>query len=408
MNRWWLVLAAVCFQMSLGAAYAWSVFCGPLSREFGWSISQVALAFTISWLFLGTAAVVGGLWLNHASPRVVAMTGGLLWGAGVFLTSFTQHRLWWLYLSYGAIGGTGLGMGYIVPISFLVKWFPDRRGLIVGLAVGGFGAGSLISAPLAHSLIVRVGVTHTFACLGISYAVVAAIAAFFMKNPPKGWIPAGWTLTPQQASQRSSRNYTLGEALRNWQWWALCLILSINTMAGLSLISQAAPIFQELGKASTELAAGLVGIISISNGFGRVFWAWISDITSRKVAFFLMYLAEAVLFWSYHSISSLTLLVGVTGILVACYGGGYGVTPAFVADYFGPLHVGPIFGFMLLPWAFTSAFGPSLFAYLRQTSGSYALGLHLIAGMMSLALVLPILVSPPKINQAGDKAAFRD
>lgn len=389
--------------MSLGAAYAWSVFCAPLSREFGWSITQVAYAFTIGWFFLGVAAVVGGLWLNHTTPRVVAMTGGLLWGAGVFLASFTQHRLWWLYLTYGAIGGTGLGMGYIVPISFLVKWFPDRRGLIVGLAVGGFGAGSLIAAPLAHHLIELAGVAHTFAYLGITYAIVSAISALFMRNPPSGWTPAGWTPSAQQTLQRSNRDYTLGEALRNWQWWAICLFLSINTMAGLSLLSQAAPMFQELGKATPVVAAGLVGVISIGNGLGRVLWAWISDLTSRKFAYFLMYLIEAALFWSYPSISSLAILAVVTGIVVTCYGGGYGITPAFAADYFGPRHVGPIYGFMLLPWAFASAFGPSLFAYLRQTTGSYALGVHLIAGMMTLALGLPLLVSPPSA-QASDRA----
>lgn len=402
-NRWWLVPAAVCFQMSLGAAYAWSVFCTPLSKEFGWSITQVTYAFTIGWFFLGMAAVLGGLWLNHTTPRVVAMTGGLLWGAGVFLASFTQHRLWWLYLTYGAIGGTGLGMGYIVPISFLVKWFPDRRGLIVGLAVGGFGAGSLIAAPLAHHLIEHVGVAHTFAYLGIAYAIVSTVSALFMRNPPSNWTPAGWTPTAQQSLQRTNRDYTLGEALRNWQWWAICLFLSINTMAGLSLLSQAAPMFQELGKATSLAAAGLVGVISIGNGLGRVLWAWISDLTSRKTAYFLMYLIEAALFWSYPSISSLTLLAIVTGIVVTCYGGGYGITPAFAADYFGPRHVGPIYGFMLLPWAFASAFGPSLFAYLRQTTGSYTLGVRLIAGMMTLALGLPLLVSPPRVQTSDQE-----
>jgi OFA family oxalate/formate antiporter-like MFS transporter len=219
-----------------------------------------------------------------------------------------------------------------------------------------------------------------------------------MKDPPEGWKPEGWVPSAQQNAQRSTRNYTLGEAVKTWQWWALCLFLSLNTMAGLSIVSQAAPIFQELGKASSAFAAGLVGVISIANGLGRVFWAWISDVTTRKVAFFLMYLIEAILFWNYHSVSSLALLVVFTFILVMCYGGGYGITPAFTADYFGPQSVGPIFGFMLLPWAFTSAFGPSLFAYLRQSTGSYTLGLYLIAGMMTLALFLPVFVRPPRAN----------
>jgi MFS transporter, OFA family, oxalate/formate antiporter len=381
--------------MALGTAYGWSVFQLPLSREFGWSISRVTLVFTICWFFLGCSAVLGGLWLDRSSPRTVAMTAGLLWGSGVFLASFSAGRLWWLYLTYGVIGGTGLGMGYIVPVTVLVRWFPEHRGLITGIAVGGFGAGPLISAPIAIRLIQHVGVLPSFAYLGIAYGLVAIAGGSFMRNPPERWHPEGWTPTSSQVSQRSDRDYTLGEAITRWQWWGLCLLLSINTMAGLSIVSQAAPIFQEMGKASAAGAAGLVGIISIGNGFGRVAWAWVSDLTTRKTAFFLMFLVEAILFWAYHSVSSITVLGTITFILVMCYGGGYGITPAFAADYFGPRHVGPIFGLMLLPWAFASAFGPSLFAYLRQVTGSYAQGLHLIAGMMTLAIFLPLFLSPP-------------
>ena len=210
MNRWWIAFAGVCLQMALGSAYAWSVFRIPLSKEFGWTISQVTIAFTISWFFLGCAALLGGLWMHRAAPRTVAITGGLLWGIGVFLASFSAHKLWWLYLSYGVIGGTGLGMGYIVPISVLVKWFPDRRGLITGIAVGGFGAGSLIAAPVAHSLIEHVGVMTTFAYLGVAYAVVAVAAASFMRNPPEKWHPEGWQPSAAQTAQRSTRDFTLG------------------------------------------------------------------------------------------------------------------------------------------------------------------------------------------------------
>src|ERR1700690_2795380 len=175
MNRWWIAVAGICLQMSLGAAYAWSVFRIPLSREFGWSISEVTLTFTIGWFFLGCAAFLGGIWLHRTTPRVVAMTGGFLWSLGVFLASFSAHKLWWLYLTYGALGGTGLGMGYIVPVAVLVKWFPERRGLITGIAVGGFGAGSLIAAPIAARLIQSVGPLETFAYLGIAYAVVGVV-----------------------------------------------------------------------------------------------------------------------------------------------------------------------------------------------------------------------------------------
>ena len=323
-------------------------------------------------------------------------------GLASVLASFSAQKIWWLYLSYGAIGGTGLGMGYIVPVAVLVRRFPERRGLITGIAVGGFGAGSLIAAPIAIRLIQRLGVLPTFAYLGIAYATVAITAGSFMRYPPEGWQPEGWAPTVVQVSQRSNRDYTLGEAITSWQWWAICLLLSINTMAGLSIVSQAAPIFQEMGKANAVAAAGLLGVVSIGNGLGRVFWAWLSDLTTRKTAFFVMFLVEAILFWAYHSISSITTLGSVTFILVMCYGGAYGITPAFAADYFGPRHVGSVFGLMMFPWAFAAVFGPSLFAYLRQTTGSYTLGLYYIAGMMTFSIVLPILVAASRPAFSND------
>ncbi|HTA69863.1 MAG TPA: OFA family MFS transporter [Bryobacteraceae bacterium] len=406
MNRWWIAVAGVCLQMALGAAYAWSVFRIPLVKEFGWSIAQVSSTFTICWFVLGCAAVLGGLWMNRSGPRIVAVAGGLLWGGGVFLASLSAHKLWLLYLSYGVIGGLGLGLGYIVPVAVLVKWFPERRGLITGIAVAGFGAGALVAAPAAGKLMQSVGLMPTFAYLGIAYGAVAVLAALFMHNPPEGWHPAGWQPTAAQLSQRCSRDFTLGEALRTWQWWALCGLMSINTMAGLSVVSQAAPIFQEIGKLSAATAATLVGVISIGNGVGRVLWSWISDLTSRRTAFFTMYLLQAVLFWTYHYIASPTLLTVVTFIIVMCYGGAYGITPAFAADYFGPRNVGPIFGLMLLPWAFPAALGPLLFAYLRESTGGYTQALYLIAGMMTIATILPLIVSPPRGHKVREETAI--
>jgi OFA family oxalate/formate antiporter-like MFS transporter len=403
LNRWWIAIAGVCMQMALGSAYAWSVFRIPLSKEFGWSITQITWIFLISWFFLGSSTVVGGLWMKRKGPRVVAMVAGLLWGGGVFLASFSAHRLWWLYLTYGVIGGIGLGTGYIVPITVLVKWFPDRRGLITGIAVAGFGAGALFSAPAAGWLIQHVGLMPTFAYLGVAYAIVAITAGAFMQNPLEGWKPDGWTPSASQISQRSDRDYTLGQALGTWQWWAICFLMSINTMSGLSIVTQASPIFQEMGKASVATAAFLVGIMALGNGAGRIFWSWVSDLTTRKAAFFTMYLVEAILFWSYHTLHSLGPLAIVTFVLVMCYGGAYGITPAFAADYFGPRDVGSIFGLMMLPWAFAAVFGPLLFAYLRQTNGNYTQALYLIAGTMTVALILPILIHPPQGRKSGDE-----
>ena len=394
-NRWSVAVAGVLLQVALGAVYAWSVFRAPLTKQFGWSVSEVTFTFTISIFVLGIAAFFGGLWLNRKGPRIVAVTGGLLYGLGVFLASFADHRLWWLYLTYGVIGGAGAGLSYIVPVSVLVKWFPDRRGLITGVAVGGFGAGALVTAPVATRLIQRVGVLPTFAYLGIALLVVTVITGYFMRNPPSGWKPEGWTPSASQASQRSSHDYTLGEALRTWQWWALWLLLFLNTSAGISVISQESPLFQNLARVSVVAAASMVGVVSIGNALGRVFWAWASDSITRRATFVVMFLAQAVLFWTLPSISSAAVVTLVAFVILMCYGGGFGTMPAFTADYFGSKNVGPIYGLMLTAWGFASAFGPLLIAHMQQISGVYRGALHVIAGIMAVSVVLPLIVSPP-------------
>jgi OFA family oxalate/formate antiporter-like MFS transporter len=399
-NRWGLAAAAFLMQMALGAVYAWSVFRTPLVRQFHWSIEEVTFTFTVSIFVLGVACFFGGLWLNRKGPRVVALTGGFLYGLGVFLASFSANKLWWLYLSYGVIGGIGVGFAYIVPIAVLVKWFPDRRGLITGIAVGGFGAGALVVAPVATRLIQSVGVLHTFAYLGIAYLVVTMGAGYFMQNPPAGWKPEGWAPSVTQTTQRAAQDFTLGDALKTWQWWALWLLLFLNTSAGISIISQECPVFQEIGRASVIVAAGMVGITSIGNALGRVFWAWVSDAITRRWTFVTMFVLQVVLFWMLPGFSSATILAVLSFIILMCYGGGFGTMPAFAADYFGSKNVGPIYGLMLTAWGSASAFGPLLIAHMRQSSGSYTGGLHVIAGIMAVSTLLPILVSPPKADRA--------
>jgi OFA family oxalate/formate antiporter-like MFS transporter len=293
-------------------------------------------------------------------------------------------------------------LSYIVPVAVLVKWFPDRRGLITGVAVGGFGAGALVTAPVATHLIQSVGVLSTFAYLGIGLLIVTVVAGYFMQNPPPGWTPKGWAPTALQASQRSGHDYTLREALGTWQWWALWLLLFLNTSAGISVISQEVPLFQGLAGVSAAVAASMVGVASIGNAFGRVFWAWASDSITRRATFIVMFLAQAILFWTLPSISSPTLLTIVAFFVLMCYGGGFGTMPAFTADYFGSKNVGPIYGLMLTAWGFASAFGPLLIAYMQQISGTYRGALHVIAGVMAASMILPVIVSPPR--RAEDKA----
>jgi OFA family oxalate/formate antiporter-like MFS transporter len=222
------------------------------------------------------------------------------------------------------------------------------------------------------------------------------VSGYFMRNPPDGWEPQGWAVTGTRASQRSIRDYTLGEALRTWQWWALWLLLFLNTSAGISVISQESPLFQELGRVSAVAAASMVGVASIGNAFGRVFWAWASDSITRRATFAVMFLAQVALFWALPSISSAGVLTIVAFVVLMCYGGGFGTMPAFVADYFGSKNVGPIYGLMLTAWGFASACGPLLIAYMRQANGSYGKALHVLAGVMAVSVGLPLIVSAPR------------
>lgn len=395
-NRWGIAVAGVVMQIALGAVYAWSVFRIPLTKAFGWTISQVTLTFTIAILMLGFAAFVGGVWMRKVGPRRVAIIAGILYGAGVFLASFSGGHLYWLYFSYGVIGGIGTGLGYIVPVATLVKWFPDKRGMITGIAVAGFGAGALITAPIASRLIVSVGVLKTFAILGIAYFIGVTIPALFMKDPPPGFKPAGWQPSAAQTKQRTARDYTLTEALKKWQWYALWAMLFLNTSAGISIISQAAPMAQEITHVTAAVAAGMVGIISIANGAGRFLWAWLSDAIGRRAVFLSMFLIQAVVFWTMPHVSSFGMFTTLAFIVLLCYGGGFGTMPAFATDYFGPSNVGSIYGLILTAWGFAGVLGPTLIASIRQRTGHYSEALHMIAVTVLISAVLPLITHPPE------------
>jgi OFA family oxalate/formate antiporter-like MFS transporter len=254
---------------------------------------------------------------------------------------------------------------------------------------------------VATRLIQSVGVLSTFAYLGIAYLIVTVVAGLFMRNPPNGWKPEGWTPTVVQTSQRAGRDFTLNEALKTWQWWALWLLLFLNTCAGISIISQEAPLFQEETGVTAAIAASMVGLASIGNAVGRVFWAWVSDLITRSATFFVMFVAQILLFWFLPNIATAWFLTIVTFVVLMCYGGGFGTMPAFTADYFGPKNVGPIYGLMLTAWGFASVFGPLLIAHVRETTGSYRGALHVIAGVMTISAVLPILVRPPRTGDGG-------
>jgi MFS transporter, OFA family, oxalate/formate antiporter len=408
-NRWAIAAAGVVMQVALGAVYAWSVFRNPLTKEFGWSISQVTVTFTLSIFFLGLAAGFGGLWMARVGPRTVGLTAAVLYGLGVFLASLSADKLWVLYLTYGVLAGIGLGFGYIVPVATLVKWFPDKRGMITGIAVAGFGAGALVTAPIATRLIESRGVLPTFAILGVAYLLMVAGASLFMRNPPEGWRPEGWEPSETQKAQRSARDYTVREAVGTWQWYALWALLFLNVTAGISIISQAAAMAEEITGASAIAAAGVVGIISIANGSGRFLWAWLSDFIGRKWVFLAMFLIQAVVFFLMPRATSLGLFTTLAFIVLLCYGGGFGTMPAFAADYFGPKNVGSVYGLMLTAWGFAGIVGPTLIARIRDATGVYRNALYVISVIMLVSAVIPFIVRPPLSQQeaAGEAAPAR-
>ncbi len=394
-NRWFVAAAGVLMQVALGAVYAWSVFRIPLTKAHGWTISEVTFAFELAILCVGFAAFGGGIWMRRSGPRRVALTSALFYGLGTALAG-TATSLTALYLTYGVVAGIGLGLGYIVPIATLVKWFPEKRGMITGLAVAGFGAGALVTAPAANWLIFHVGLSSTFETLGAVYLIVVSACAFWMRNPQPAGAAPGYPTKSARASAEPQQQFTLQQALGTWQWYALWLTLFLNTTAGISIISQAAPMAQEMTSVTAATAAGLVGLISIANGSGRFLWAWFSDAVGRRTVFLVMFLLQAAAFLLLGHIHDFAALSLLSCVILLCYGGGFGTMPAFATDYFGDREIGSIYGLMLTAWGFAALFGPMLVARVREATGHYSGALNLLAiSMMLVSSVVPLLLRRP-------------
>jgi OFA family oxalate/formate antiporter-like MFS transporter len=337
--------------------------------------------------------------MGRVGPRTVAITAGVLYGIGVFLASLAGNSLTLLYLTYGIIAGAGIGLAYIVPIATLIKWFPDRRGVITGVAVAGFGAGAVLAAPLANSLISSVGVFRTFSILGIVYLIMVVGAALFMRNPPEGYRPPGYD--PEAAASasggRTGRDYEFGTAVRTWQWYALWALLFLNVTAGISIIAEAKPMAQEVAGAPEAAATALVSLIAIFNGVGRFLWAALSDAIGRKWVFLTMFLIQAVLFLLIPLVGgSYIVFAAIACIVLLCYGGGFGTMPAFAADYFGSANVGRIYGLLLTAWSFAAVLGPQLVSRIYDATGSYNTAFYVIAGIMVVSSIIAVIIRPPK------------
>jgi len=386
-------------QICLGAVYGWSVFKIPLMKTQHWSETSVQLNFTLAILFLGVGTVIGGLWQDRVGPRKVATVAGVLYGIGYLVAAYGagHSSLSTIYIGYGVLSGIGMDMGYITPVATLVKWFPDKRGLMTGVAVCGYGAGALIMAPIATRLIQSNGVAFTFMSLGIVYLIVVVISAQFYANPPQGWTLPGWTPKGAVAKAASAYNFTVREAASTWQFYLLWAMLFLNVSAGIMIISQASPMAQSkefVGMTALQ-AAGMVSLISIFNGLGRVFWAWVSDYIGRARVYFLLFAIQAVVFFMLPRIHEATMFSIAFAIIGLCYGGGFGTMPSFTADFFGPKFMGGIYGWILLAWGAAAIPSPIMIARLHQTTGTFSTSVYIIVGVMVCSLVLPLIAKRP-------------
>ncbi|UPJ47640.1 OFA family MFS transporter [Bradyrhizobium sp. 200] len=455
-NRWLVPPAALCIHLCIGMAYGFSVFWLPLSRAIGvtapkacpdmtlvqelftttcdWKVASMGWMYTLFFVLLGVSAAIWGGWLERVGPRKAGFVSALCWCGGLVLGAIGvyTHQLWLLWLGSGVIGGIGLGLGYISPVSTLVKWFPDRRGMATGMAIMGFGGGAMIGAPLANLLMnyfkspTSVGVWETFIAMGLIYFVFMMIGAFRYRIPPAGWRPEGWT-PPAKANAMISQNHVhLKDAHKTPQFWLIWWVLCLNVSAGIGVIGMASPMLQEIfaGKliglpdvgfnqldaaqkaTIAGIAAGFAGLLSLFNIGGRFFWASLSDKMGRKntyYTFFILGIALYALAPTFAAMGSKLLFVLGFGIILSMYGGGFATVPAYLADMFGTQFVGAIHGRLLTAWSTAGIIGPVVVNYIREfqlaagvprdqlyNTTMYILCAMLIAGLICNYLIKPV------------------
>jgi MFS family permease len=455
-NRWLVPPAALCIHLCIGMAYGFSVFWLPLSRAIGltapkacpdislvqelftttcdWKVASMGWMFTLFFVVLGVSAAIWGGWLERAGPRKAGFVAALCWSGGLVLGAIAiyTHQLWLLWLGSGVVGGIGLGLGYISPVSTLVKWFPDRRGMATGMAIMGFGGGAMIGSPLADWLMnqfktpTSVGVWETFLTLAAGYFVFMMIGAFRYRLPPAGWRPEGWTAPSEKRTMISEHHVHLDDAHKTPQFWLIWWVLCLNVSAGIGVIGMASPMLQEIfaGKLIglpdvgfnalsapqkaqiAAIAAGFAGLLSLFNIGGRFFWASLSDYIGRKntyYTFFILGIALYALAPTSAATGNKMLFVLGFGIILSMYGGGFATVPAYLADIFGTQFVGAIHGRLLTAWSTAGIIGPVVVNYLREfqlaagvprdqlyNSTMYILCAMLIAGLICNYLVKPV------------------
>jgi MFS family permease len=386
-SRWTVPPAALCVHLCIGQAYAFSVFNLPMTRLIGntqsapddWKLTDLGWIFSLAIFFLGVSAAVLGRWVEEGGPRRAMFTAALCWSGGFLLSAVGvyAHNIWLVYLGYGVLGGCGLGIGYISPVSTLIRWFPDRPGMATGMAIMGFGGGALIASPLSVWLMrqfstqTHVGVAETFVVLAIVYFCFMMVGATIVRLPPPGWAPAGYVAPAEPKKLITTHNVFVYQALKTPQFWLIWWVLCLNVTAGIGVLGQASAMSQEMfpGRVTVTAAAGFVGLMSLFNMGGRFFWASVSDFIGRKPTYFLFFALGTVLYSLVPysgSAGSVALFVLCFCLIISMYGGGFATVPAYLRDMFGTRYVGAIHGLLLTAWSMAGIFGPVLVNYIRQ------------------------------------------
>jgi len=422
-NRFLVPPAALAVHLAIGQVYAFSTFNLPLSKLIGitrsapddWSLTQLGVIFSIAIAFLGISAAVCGRWVEEGGPRRAMFTSALCFAGGFFVSAFgvAQHNIWLVYLGYGVLGGCGLGIGYISPVSTLIKWFPDRPGMATGMAIMGFGGGALIGAPLSVLLMdhfktaTSLGVAETFVTMGTLYFVFMMIGAAMVKLPPPGWAPAGYTPSAVAKKLVTSAHVHADQAIRTRQFWLLWGVLCLNVTAGIGVLGQASPMIQEMfpGHISAAAAGGFVGLLSLFNMGGRFVWSSASDYLGRRNTYMIYFALGIVVYLlvpTTGQLGSVLLFVAGFAIILSMYGGGFATVPAYLRDVFGTMHVGAIHGRLLTAWSTAGVLGPTLVNLIRQyqidhgvaKADAYSVTMYIMAGLLALGFVCNYLMSP--------------
>ena len=424
-SRWLVPPAALAIHLCIGQVYSFSVFKIPLTQLRGvnesvsgdWKQSQIAWIFSLAIVMLGVSAATFGKWLEGAGPRKAMFASATCFALGFYVSYFgvITHQLLLIYLGYGAIGGTGLGLGYISPVSTLIKWFPDRPGLATGMAIMGFGGGAMIGSPLAIKLMTHfhttsdVGVGKTFVVMGTLYFFLMMFGVFTIRVPQDDWKPENWTPATKQQTMITTHNVDVNTAFGTKQFWLLWIVLCTNVTAGIGILEQASPMIQELfkGAIGPVAAGGFVGLLSLFNMAGRFFWASTSDFIGRKNTYYIFFALGAVLYFllprtGADHLNSVTLFVSISVVLLSMYGGGFSTIPAYLRDLFGTHHVSAIHGRLLTAWSVAGLVGPLLVNYMREyqlehgvdRAGAYQTVLHVMAALLVVGFVANLLVRP--------------